>query len=204
MTIITRTSALALREDIVAALAVIGAKHGVTLECSSGSFAADRFTAKIEGRPAGGETKDQQEAREQRALYQRNIGVLGLPPLDSEVTIGREVYLVRGMKRAVKNNLVLERKKDGKVFCGPHTGLPRPKAAPTLALADFVTVVNALHKAECDRLNAAPGRLFGAEFHPYSEIMLKSYHAEGMSPQQTLDSIAAEHEAELEFESKAS
>lgn len=203
-TVITRDLARDLSEDIKAALAAVASKHGVTLECGSVRYSAERFTAKLDGRPAGMESQEQQETREQRDRYQRNIGVLGLPPLDSEVTLSRVVYLIRGMKRAAKNNIVLERKKDGKVFVGPHTELPRQSVAPALSLTDFVSAVNTLQQAECARLNAAPGRVFGAAFHPYPEIMLKAYHAAGLTPQQTLDSIAAEAESELRAEARMS
>lgn len=120
------------------------------------------------------------------------------------MTLGREVFLIRGMKRAAKNNILLERKKDGKRFVAPHTQLPTQRVAPALSLTDFVSAVNALQQAECARLNAAPGRVFGAAFRPYPEIMLKAYHAAGLTPQQTLDSIAAEAEAEGRAEALAS
>lgn len=201
---ITRETAQGLVTEIQAALAPIEKKYGVALACESTRFAAGTFTTRIEGRPAGQETKEQQETREQRERYQRNAGALRLPPLGSEFAINRETYLIRGMKRATKNNIVIERKRDAKIFVCPHIQLPKTKTAPTMPLADFVKAVNALQQAEVNRLNTEPGRVFGAAFHPYPEITLKHYHAEGMTPHETIDSITAEAEAEGRAEARAS
>lgn len=201
---ITRETAQGLVTETQAALAPIEKKYGITLACESTRFAADTFTTRIEGRPAGLETKAQQETREQRDRYQRNAGSLRLPPLDSEFTINRETYLIRGMKRAAKNNIVIERKRDTQIFVCPHIQLPRTNTEPTMPLTEFVKAVNALQQAEANRINAEPGRVFAAASHPYPEIMLKHYHAKGMTPAETVDSIAAEAAAEGHAEARAS
>lgn len=204
ITTITREIAQALSHDIQAALGPIEKKYGITFTTESTRFAADAFTTRIEGRPAGLETKEQQKIREQREHYQRNAALLRLPPLDSQLTINRETYLIRGMKQAAKNNIIIERARDAKTFVCSHLQLPKPKTPPATPLAVFVKDVNDLQAAEVKRINAEPGRVFGAAFHPYPEIMLAHYHAEGMSPQETLDSIAAEAEAESRAEARAS
>ncbi len=203
-TTITRETAQGLVTDIQAALAAVEKKYGITLACESTRFGDNTFTTRIEGRPAGLETKEQQETREQRERYQRNAGSLRLPPLDSEFAINRETYQIRGMKRAAKNNIVIERKRDARSFVCPHIQLPRTKTDPTMPLTEFVNAVNTLQQAEVNRINAEPGRVFGAAFHPYPEIMLKHYHADGMTPHETISSIAAEAEAEGRAEALAS
>jgi len=187
----------ALRTDLDAALASLGKIYALQLAVGGFTFWPDRITLKVEGLTSGGKSKEQE-------LYEANAGWMGLPPFGCDVTIGREVFVIKGMKARGKNNILMERKKDGKGFVCPAASLPKVKTAPTMPLAEFVAAVQVLQKGECDRLNADKTRIFGAEFLPYPESMLAIYHREGGTPAQALADIAAEAEAEARFEARAS
>lgn len=192
----TRENLKTLRTEIDAALLAIAQKHGFTMGIGSINFFADRFTCKIEARVVGAES-------EEVVRYRQNAVFYRLPELNSEVKLGCDIFLVRGMKSRGKNNILIERQRDGKSFVCPHTEI-QLKVAPSMTLADFTTAVNALQKAEVDRINAQPGKLFGAAYHAYPEAMLAYYHKTGMTPQEAIDAIKAEAEAEGRAEALAS
>lgn len=194
---ITKELLKALREDLTKAVIQIGVKYGVTLKVGNANYSTDSFTFKLEGLVVGGKNLEHE-------LYEQNATWMGLPPYGSEVTIGRETYIVKGMKPRGKNSIQIERKKDGKLFVCAPIQLPKVKAAPVMPLAEFMTAVNAIHKAECDKANADKKGMFGAMFIPYTETMLSTYHKEGRTPAQTIADIEAEAEAEGRFEARAS
>ncbi|MDK9702455.1 MAG: hypothetical protein OEL20_04895 [Sulfuritalea sp.] len=186
---ITKQMLKAFRADLDATMKPLAEKYGVRLAATHGSYLAGTFTMKVEGVLIGAETREE-------VLYKQNEAFLDLPPLGSEVTIGREVFIIKGMKPRGRNNILIERKRDQQPFCCATEQAQRQKIEPSLTLSEFVKAVNDLQKAECDRLNAHPNRLFGATYSPYPEQMLKVYHGQGLTPTATLRRIRAESERE--------
>ena len=64
------------------------------------------------------------------------------------------------------------------------------------ALIEFTNEVNRLCKEECDRINADPKAIFGAEHHDYQIGMMKLYFDRGYTPAETIEIMNAEYEAE--------
>lgn len=87
---ITRDTLKDLRAEINAALAVIGAKHGLTLKTGNATFGPDNFTMKVEGIREGGLDKD-------ATRYANSIRLLGLPPLGTEFKNGGQIYKTVGV-----------------------------------------------------------------------------------------------------------
>ena len=75
---------------------------------------------------------------------------------------------------------------------------------PAYTLEGFCAEVNRIEKEKCDRLNAEPDRLFAAQFCRLPEEMLQIYWRQGYLPQEALDEIEADAEAERRFEALAS
>lgn len=194
---ITKQLLKELRAEVNAALAPLGAKYGITLTAGNATYLTESFTIKLEGSVIGA-------ASPEETLYNKNVAFLRLPPLGTEFTLRRDKYIIKGMKPRGMNNILIERVKDAKGFVCPHTSLPRTKAAPTLTLDAFVVAVNDLQKAEVEKINTPPGQIFGAAYHPYPKTMLAHDHADGLTPAEVLENIAAEAEAELRAEARAS
>lgn len=185
-----------LRIRIDAALLPIARKFGITLQTGNISYLDTRFTIKLEGAQIGAKTKEQD-------LYDRNFNLMKLPARDSEFEREGCLYIVRGLKSRGKNRVLIERKQDNKVFVCPLSFIPRTTPNPVLPLAEFIKAVNDLDKAECDGINAGKP-LFWAEHIPLPEVILKDYHAKGLTPEETILSIRQEAEAELRAEAAAS
>lgn len=202
---ITREFLRTLRTELDTVIRGIALQHGVDLSVGDASFGATDFTFKLEGKLAGTPAPD-------AVRYTENSARLGLPPLGTEVTFNRVKYAVTGLKaRISKSCVIITRVADGKVFnCSLDMlkvaaelagALPKPVA--TLSLADFVREVNALNRAEVDKLKAKGG-MFGAECHPLPDYLLKHYHEQGLTPAETLRQLEAESEAEGRAEALAS
>lgn len=186
----------ALRLDLDAAMKPIAAKYGIELTSGNASYQSSSFSLKVAGKVCG--AKSQEAVR-----YEQNEKWMNLPPLGSDVTIGRDVFTIDGMKARGEKCILITRKKDGKNFVCGVSNLPRKKTPPTLSLVDFVAEVNRISKAEC-KGDKTSGKLFPLVHIPLPEVMLKHYHEEGMTPQETMDSINTESAAEGRAEALAS
>lgn len=203
-TTITREMLKRFRKDLDVTLAPLAERYGITLEAGSSTFLDDTFTIKVQGRTANAKSQSQLDAE----LYDQNAAFYGLPPRGTEVKLGCDTFIIVGMCRAPKNNIVIHRKRDGREYRCSRTQLPRSSnttaPTPTLSLEEFTAQVNALEKAAVDRLNADPTKLFGAAHIPYPPQVLAIYHTAGLTPQQALDRMAADAAAEMRAEARAS
>lgn len=81
------------------------------------------------------------------------------------------------------------------------------KEAPgtkNMSLAEYTKRVNELEHAECARLNREPNAVFGAEHHDYPEVMMALYYQSGLTPEQAIEIIRDNAEAEGYAEAAAS
>lgn len=196
MTKLTRASLKSLSDAILAAVQQVAEDHGVEIALGAGSFTETNFSLKLEGKLKGALSLEAQFYDDNRARYR-------LPPRGTEFTIGSEVYVTTGLKSRGKNCVLIQRKSDGAAFVCPPSQVPSEERKPTMPLADFVKAVNDLDKAQCEAINKKGGP-FGAMHVEFPEVMLKHYHEQGLTPQETLDAIAAENEAEMRAEARAS
>lgn len=197
---LTKDKLNAIRDDLDAALAEIGKKHGFTMNTGKITYASDSFTAKIEALAVGAKTDNEKR-------YEATCDLYHLPPLNTVLEYAKRTFKIIGMTSRSK----VELEAGGKTFTAPIDGIAKAasaaglvKRAPTLTLEQFVVQVNALQKAEVEKINANPKKLFGAAYHPYSESMLKLYHEAGHTPTETIDIIWREAEAENRAEARAS
>lgn len=193
---ITREMLNALRGDLEAALAPIAQKYGLTLETGHATYSANRFSMKIEGVLQGSKSEEAER-------YEASAKWMRLPPLGSEVTVSGEKFVTKGLKSRGKNTVIIERVRDGKEFVCPVASVAI-KSAPTMSLTEFTKAVNDLSRAECERLNAKPNKVFGAEHVDYPEAMLAMYHKDGKTPQETINILVASIAAEGRAEARAS
>lgn len=97
MSTITKDLLKALRIDADAALAAVGAKHGVSLRLGNGTFTALNATFKLEVATLGegGEVIDKSVA-----YLRQNLTLLGLKEehLNQVFTLGKQSFTLRGYK----------------------------------------------------------------------------------------------------------
>lgn len=73
-----------------------------------------------------------------------------------------------------------------------------------MKLTEFCAAVNAEETRRTDERNKTSTSPFKGVFYPFPERMLAHYHSEGLTPEQTLAEIYAEHDAECQAEARCS
>ncbi|GBG14859.1 uncharacterized protein NMK_2460 [Novimethylophilus kurashikiensis] len=100
-----------LREEVNEALKGVAEKHGIQISAGHASYTETTFTLKLEGLVEGGLSREAQ-------IYEASHGLYGLPPLNTELTLGKDVFVIKGMKARGTKCILLEKKADGKEFVG--------------------------------------------------------------------------------------
>lgn len=98
-----------LRADINAALAEVAKKHGLSkLQAGNAKYTADSCTFALEAIKEGGHSKE-------AARYEANKGLLGLPPLGTEVHTGADAYIPTGLN-STGSKVIVTKKSNNKSY----------------------------------------------------------------------------------------
>lgn len=98
-----------LRIDINAALAEVAKKHGLSkLQATNAKYTSDSCTFTVEAIMEGGLSKE-------AARYDANRGILGLPPLGTEINAGRDIWIPTGIN-TTGSKVIATKKDNGKSY----------------------------------------------------------------------------------------
>lgn len=98
-----------LRIDINAALAEVAKKHGLSkLQAGNAKYTADSCTFALEAIKEGGHSKE-------ASRYEANAGILGLPPLGTEVNTGKDTFIPTGLN-STGSKVIVTKKANNKSY----------------------------------------------------------------------------------------